>query len=129
MSGRRPGTAAAVTGMSVPFGAPDGPPNVYANVGSSPLPCTQTLKSCVPDAGRVITIGAAPISQLFGEMSGLGGPVRCLGWQSPDNVAAALSRARGLAFPSTWFETAGLVVLEALAHGVPALASRSAPGR
>lgn len=70
MSGSRPGTAAAVTGMSVPFDAPDGPPTVYANVGSSPLPCTQTLNICVPDAGRVITIGAAPISQLFGEMSG-----------------------------------------------------------
>ncbi len=70
MFGSKPGTGVAVTGMSVPSDAPDGPPKLYENVASRPSPCTHTLNGCVPDTGRMTTIGAAPISQLLGEVSG-----------------------------------------------------------
>lgn len=39
-------------------------------------------------------------------------------------MAEVLRRARALVFPSTWYETGGLVVLEALAQGIPVIASR-----
>ncbi|WP_119462698.1 glycosyltransferase [Rhodospirillaceae bacterium SYSU D60014] len=50
---------------------------------------------------------------------------RILPWGSAEAVAEALSSARALLFPSLWFETSGLVVAEALAHGVPAIVSRA----
>ena len=36
-----------------------------------------------------------------------------------------MRRARALIFPSTWYETGGLVVLEALAQGIPAIVNRT----
>jgi glycosyltransferase involved in cell wall biosynthesis len=45
------------------------------------------------------------------------------GWLAPHAVNARLSRARALVFPSVWYETFGLVVLEAAARGVPAIVS------
>jgi glycosyltransferase involved in cell wall biosynthesis len=43
------------------------------------------------------------------------------GWLPPDEVAAWLRRARALVFPPLWYETLGLVVVEAASHGVPAI--------
>jgi glycosyltransferase involved in cell wall biosynthesis len=40
-----------------------------------------------------------------------------------------IKRARGLIFPSLWYETQGLVVLEAAAHGVPAIVSDNCAAR
>jgi glycosyltransferase involved in cell wall biosynthesis len=49
------------------------------------------------------------------------------GWQERAGVRARLTRARALVFPSLCFETFGLSVAEALAHGVPTIvADRSA---
>ncbi len=42
-----------------------------------------------------------------------------LGWQSPQEVQAWLSRARALVFPSLWYEGQPLSPLEALSRGVP----------
>ncbi|MGF1474608.1 MAG: glycosyltransferase family 4 protein [Geminicoccaceae bacterium] len=50
---------------------------------------------------------------------------RLLGWGQRSDVEQALSRARGLVFPSLWNETSGLVVAEAIARGVPAIVSRA----
>ena len=36
-----------------------------------------------------------------------------------------MGKARALVFPSTWYETGGLVVLEALARGIPAIVARA----
>jgi glycosyltransferase involved in cell wall biosynthesis len=47
-----------------------------------------------------------------------------LGWLSPDALRELLARTRVLVFPSRWQETGGLVCSEALACGVPVLASR-----
>ncbi len=41
------------------------------------------------------------------------------GWQTPAEVNGWLRRARALVFASTWYETLGLVVIEAAANGVP----------
>jgi glycosyltransferase involved in cell wall biosynthesis len=44
------------------------------------------------------------------------------GWLPPVEVRAHLDRARCLVFPSLWREPLGLVVLEAAARGIPAIA-------
>ena len=43
------------------------------------------------------------------------------GWQSAAEVRAWMRRARALIFPPLWYETLGLVVVEAAANGVPAI--------
>ncbi|HEY0837793.1 MAG TPA: glycosyltransferase, partial [Azospirillum sp.] len=49
--------------------------------------------------------------------------VRFLGPQPPDAVSAAMARAELLVFPSLCYENFPLVVAEAMAHGLPVLAS------
>jgi glycosyltransferase involved in cell wall biosynthesis len=51
------------------------------------------------------------------------------GWCSSSDVMQHMKRARGLVFPSLWYETQGLVVLEAAAHGVPAIVSDNCAAR
>ncbi len=49
------------------------------------------------------------------------------GWLPEHEVRAQLRRARALVFPPLWYETLGLVVIEAAAAGIPAIvASRCA---
>jgi glycosyltransferase involved in cell wall biosynthesis len=43
------------------------------------------------------------------------------GWLEPEGIRAHLAKARALVFPPLWYETLGLVVVEAAAAGVPAL--------
>jgi glycosyltransferase involved in cell wall biosynthesis len=43
------------------------------------------------------------------------------GWLPPEEVAQWLRRARALVFPPLWYETLGLVVVEAASHGVPSI--------
>lgn len=45
------------------------------------------------------------------------------GWLSPDEIRGWLHRARALLFPPQWYETLGLVVVEAASAGVPAIIS------
>lgn len=42
-------------------------------------------------------------------------------WGGPAEAIGALREARALVFPSLWYETLGLVVLEAAANGIPAI--------
>ncbi|MGD2131424.1 MAG: glycosyltransferase [Maricaulaceae bacterium] len=46
-----------------------------------------------------------------------------LGWRGADGVDAAFAGARVLVLPSLWYETFGLVVLEALGAGLPVIVS------
>jgi len=62
---------------------------------------------------------------LLGEIQAMAGSIHCTGWLDRGGVDAMLRQARALVFPSTWFETGGLVVLEALARGIPVLVSRA----
>ena len=47
--------------------------------------------------------------------------VEITGWVRPEQVRAVLSQSRALVFPSLWYETQGLTVLEAAALGLPAI--------
>ncbi len=58
---------------------------------------------------------------LRGEVQAANPDAELLGWQTPDQVRAHLQSARALLFTSRWYETQGLVVLEAIANGVPVL--------
>ncbi|MGH7945589.1 MAG: glycosyltransferase, partial [Opitutaceae bacterium] len=46
---------------------------------------------------------------------------RFTGWLSRDGIRQEMRRARALVFPPLWYETLGLVVIEAAAEGVPAI--------
>jgi glycosyltransferase involved in cell wall biosynthesis len=70
----------------------------------------------------VTFVGDGP---LLAEIKTMGPSIHCTGWQDAAGVEAVLRGARALVFPSTWYETGGLVVLEALARGIPALVSRT----
>jgi glycosyltransferase involved in cell wall biosynthesis len=80
------------------------------------------LAEVARDAGLPLTIaGDGPLLE---ELDRLGGSVRCIGWVDAAAVADRMRQARALIFPSTWYETGGLVVLEALAQGIPVIVSR-----
>jgi glycosyltransferase involved in cell wall biosynthesis len=75
------------------------------------------------DMGISLTvIGEGP---LLGELQRISGTVHCTGWLDATALARRLERSRALVFPSTWYETGGLVVLEALARGIPVIVSRT----
>jgi glycosyltransferase involved in cell wall biosynthesis len=48
---------------------------------------------------------------------------RFTGWLPPERIAAELRSARALVFPPTWYETLGLVAVEAAAAGLPVVVS------
>lgn len=50
------------------------------------------------------------------------------GWKNKDEVKHYMKGARALIFPSRWYETAGLTVLEAQALGVPCIVSVCSAG-
>lgn len=64
-----------------------------------------------------------------GEVRRLSSSSTITGWLSRDLVKQELSGARALIFPSLWYETEGLVVLEAAALGVPAVVADSCAAR
>ncbi len=68
-------------------------------------------------------IGAGPLEAELAAMPG----VEILGWRSPEAVWETVRvRARALVAPSRWYETGPLTVYEALAHGLPVIASTRA---
>jgi glycosyltransferase involved in cell wall biosynthesis len=68
---------------------------------------------------QLTLVGDGPL-RAYAEASGL---CRVTGWVSRDAVLAELQSARCLVFPSSWYETFGLVVEEAAARGIPAIVS------
>jgi len=50
--------------------------------------------------------------------------INCLGQLREEQVSAEMSNAAFLVMPSEWYETFGLVLIEAFAHGLPIVASR-----
>jgi glycosyltransferase involved in cell wall biosynthesis len=52
-----------------------------------------------------------------------GAAIDYVGRQNPDAVGAAMAGAKFLIFPSIWYETFGLTIIEAYAAGLPVLAS------
>jgi len=66
----------------------------------------------------VTFIGEGPLRD---ELARLNPAARFTGWLGHADLQRELRASRALVFPSVWYETQGLVVLEALANGVPAL--------
>ncbi|GEP02145.1 glycosyltransferase [Methylobacterium oxalidis] len=65
-------------------------------------------------------IGSGPLEESLRGRPG----IELLGWRSPAEVQAILrARARAVAAPSRWLETGPLTVYEALAAGIPVVAS------
>ncbi|MCJ2013996.1 glycosyltransferase family 4 protein [Methylobacterium sp. J-076] len=69
---------------------------------------------------KALFVGAGPLEDALRAMPG----TEVTGWQAPEEVWAILRRrARALAAPSRWYETGPLTVYEALAAGLPVVAS------
>ena len=69
---------------------------------------------------KLSVLGSGPSET---DLRGISG-VELLGAKSPSEVASNLRDAIALVFPSIWFETFGLVIIEAFANGTPVIASR-----
>ncbi len=74
---------------------------------------------------RIMRVTIAGDGPLLPELRSGGGDVACTGWLDAPALKVAMRQARALVFPSTWYETCGLVVLEALAQGIPVIVSRN----
>jgi len=61
--------------------------------------------------------------ELLPELRRLCPQARFTGWLDAAGIRAELAHARALVFPPLWYETLGLVVVEAAAAGVPAIVS------
>jgi glycosyltransferase involved in cell wall biosynthesis len=75
---------------------------------------------------EALFIGDGPCARDIVELYGA---ARITGWVSREKVAEYLRSARVLVFPSLWYETEGLSVLEAAAMGVPAIVSDTSAAR
>jgi glycosyltransferase involved in cell wall biosynthesis len=89
-----------------------------------------TQEKGVPLLAKVAQRSGLPVTfvgdgPLLADIRTMGLPIQCTGWRDAAGVEAVLRGTRALVFPSTWYETGGLVVLEALARGIPALVSRT----
>jgi glycosyltransferase involved in cell wall biosynthesis len=73
-----------------------------------------------------IFAGDGPCS---GEVAAANPEAQLLGWLDAGQVGAALRGARALVFPSLWYETYGLSVMEAAATGVPAIVPDTSASR
>jgi glycosyltransferase involved in cell wall biosynthesis len=84
---------------------------------------TAVLAQALRGSGAHLTaLGEGPLAGALREASPL---VTLLPWGEPAAVLDLLDRSRALLFPSLWAETQGLVACEALARGVPVVASRA----
>lgn len=87
----------------------------------------------VPEKGLDVLIRAARLAQVPIHVAGPPGsdpaPLRAQGISvtittGPGSLATVYRGARALVVPSLWFETFAIVAAEAMAHGVPVIASR-----
>jgi glycosyltransferase involved in cell wall biosynthesis len=66
---------------------------------------------------RLVLVGDGPLRAALEEQVPAG--VELSGWLPRDDVLARMRSARALVFPSTWYEPFGMVLIEALAAGLP----------
>jgi glycosyltransferase involved in cell wall biosynthesis len=75
------------------------------------------------EAPELRLVGDGPMRDELVEAA-TGFPVRFLGQLSRDNTQQEMEKAKLLVLPSEWFETFGMVVIEAFAHGTPVAVSK-----
>ncbi len=83
------------------------------------------LRACGVDA-HVRVVGDGPLADELGRLArqlGIASVVDWRGFVAPDDVGAELADAWALVAPSVWAEPFGLVAPEAIARGVPVVAS------
>jgi glycosyltransferase involved in cell wall biosynthesis len=71
---------------------------------------------------ELLVIGEGPLRTALDRMAPPG--ITFMGWLPPDKVRSWMLRSRALVFPSVSYEGQPMTVLEALAAGLPVLASR-----
>ena len=69
-------------------------------------------------------VGDGPLASMVDEAAAADPRITWLGACSPEEVQRTLREAACLVMPSTWYETFGLVIIEAFAAGTPVIASR-----
>ena len=69
-------------------------------------------------------VGDGPLYERLATVAAAGTNVELLGHRSRDEVRALMARAAFVVFASESYETFGLVVIEAFAHGTPAVVAR-----
>jgi glycosyltransferase involved in cell wall biosynthesis len=80
-----------------------------------------------PRAARLVIIGDGPQRAVLERRSPPG--VEFTGWMPREQVLRRMRAARALAFPSTWYEPFGMVLLEAMAAGLPVLGFEAGAAR
>jgi len=67
---------------------------------------------------RAVFLGAGPEEEAIRKANP---QAELVGWASPKEVEQWMARSRALVFPSLWYETQGLVSMEALSMGLPVI--------
>ena len=73
--------------------------------------------------GRLIIVGDGPLASVVQDATLRSTHIQWLGQRSAAEVRELMGAATALLFPSEWYETFGLVVVEALARGTPVIAA------
>lgn len=97
----------------------------YLYIGRlSPEKGINILLSAFSKAGTQLKIaGGGPMEMQIQEMAARYPNIQFLGSKNPDEIRALISGAKALIFPSVWFETFGMVIIEAFSCGTPVIAS------
>ncbi|HEV2068422.1 MAG TPA: glycosyltransferase [Acidimicrobiales bacterium] len=81
--------------------------------------CSRSPRSSL----RLVVAGAGPLQQRVAAWAAARPSVEFAGMLSPEACRSLMARARAVIAPSQWEETFGLVIVEAMAVGVPSVAS------
>jgi len=102
--------------------------DLFAYVGrlSKEKGCTLFAEAARLLAVKSIFIGDG---ELRGRVLELAPDAAMSGWLQHDQMLETMQSAKVLVFPSLWYETQGLVVIEALARGIPVLVSDTSAAR
>jgi glycosyltransferase involved in cell wall biosynthesis len=93
----------------------------------SPEKGLRTLLSAIDDLGEQVPIwiaGQGPLEQEVRDAAANNRTIRVLGHRTGADLAKIVGEASFVVVPSTFFETFGMVVIEAFVRGTPVIASR-----
>lgn len=79
---------------------------------------------CLPGGLRLVIAGGGPLEPTLRAWAAAQPAVDVVGGLPPEQARALAAGARAVVVPSTWREPFGLVAVEAMAAGVPVIASR-----